>query len=250
MRSKADWAGYLARFHAERAGITESVLGQARDGAGRTPYDWAAEPVAPGLTVLDVACGSAPMHRLLRARSYVGIDFSAAELAGPAGRGVPVARADASRLPLGDGTVDAVVMSMALMLLPLPVTLQEVRRVLRPAGVFVATVPVSRPMPPGDRLRYARLLLALRHRGLEYPNGGALADAGPPFAGTGLSLGSDRARTFTYGVGSRRAADQLLGSLYLPDTDPRRTMSGRRVVRRWVGTTIAIPVRRLVATAV
>src|SRR5215207_6159097 len=35
------WSQYLAGFHAQRAGITEQVLGRAR-GADGTPYDWLA----------------------------------------------------------------------------------------------------------------------------------------------------------------------------------------------------------------
>ncbi|WP_199040862.1 hypothetical protein [Glycomyces salinus] len=34
-----DWAGYVGRFHAERPGITERVLGREFDG-GRRPYEW------------------------------------------------------------------------------------------------------------------------------------------------------------------------------------------------------------------
>jgi len=75
----ADWTGYVAGFHAQHAGITEDVLEHARDSDGMTPYDWAAEAVTPGLTVLDLACGSAPMHAHLRAGAYVGVDLSAAE---------------------------------------------------------------------------------------------------------------------------------------------------------------------------
>lgn len=72
---------------------------------------------------------------------------------------------DASLLPLRDDSVDAVVMSMALMLVPLVDTLAEVARVLRPGGVFVATVPTGGPLPSRDWLRYARLCLALHRRG-------------------------------------------------------------------------------------
>jgi len=244
----ADWTGYVAGFHAQHAGITEDVLEHARDSDGMTPYDWAAEAVTPGLTVLDLACGSAPMHAHLRAGAYVGVDLSAAELHVAAARRVPVAMGDASVLPLRDASVDAVVMSMALMLVPLAGTLAEVARVLRPGGVLVATVPTGGPLPPWDWLRYARLCLALRHWGLAYPNDQALADARVVYAAAGLTLVSDEGRPCACDLRTGDVADRLLDSLYLPDVDPARMGAGRKVARRWVGTTIAIPIRRMVAT--
>jgi SAM-dependent methyltransferase len=243
-----DWDGYVAGFHADRAGITEDLLEHAHDSGARTPYDWAAEAVPPALAVLDLACGSAPMHARLRAAPYVGVDLSPAELRSAAAREVPVAIGDASWLPLADRSVDAVVMSMALMLVPLPATLAEVARVLRPGGLLVATVPAGGPLPLGDWLRYARLCLALRHRGLAYPNDRQLADAGSALAAAGLTVTSDEARGFGCDLATPVVADRLLDSLYLPGVDATRMAAGRRVSRRWVGTTIAIPIRRLVAT--
>lgn len=242
----ADWDAYLASFHSERAGITEVVLEHAVDGHGRTPYDWAAEAVE-GADVLDLACGSAPMAGRLTGRRYIGLDLSAAELVAAAARGVPVVRADARRLPVSDAAVDTVVVSMALMLVPLGATLAEARRVLRPGGKLVATVPHSRPLPAADWVRYARLCVALRHRGLHYPNDAVLADAPAAFAAAGLTLESDEAGAFSCSLVDERVADQLLASLYLPDVAPERIHAGRRVVRRWTGTRLTTPVRRLVA---
>ena len=247
LSGNTDWAGYVAGFHADRAGVTEDLLECAHDAGGLTPYDWAANAVPPGLTVLDLACGSAPMHARLRTARYVGVDLSPAELQKAAARGVPVATGDASRLPVPDASVDAVVVSMALMLVPLPNTLAEVARVLRPGGVLVATVPSGRPLPILDWLRYARLCLALRHWGLAYPNDRLLSDAGAAFRTAGLSLSSDDTRAFGCALTTPAVAERLLDSLYLPGVDPDRIAAGRRVARRWVGTTIAVPIRRMVA---
>lgn len=247
--SEVDWPRYLARFHGERAGITEDVLEHALDADGRTAYDWAADPAPAAGRVLDLACGSAPMASRLAGRDYLGLDLSPAELAVAARRGVPVARGDATRLPLADSSVDTVVMSMALMLVPLQPALAEVRRVLRPGGTFVATLPHHRPLPPADWLRYARLCLALRHPGLSYPNDAALTDAATAFAEAGLTLTDDQARAFVCDLADVDVADQLLASLYLPDVSPARMAAGRRTVRRWVGSTITTPIRRLTATA-
>jgi hypothetical protein len=56
-----DWDRYLDEFHAARAGITEAVLGRAHDEEGMNPYAWLVEPVSHSATVVDLACGSAPM---------------------------------------------------------------------------------------------------------------------------------------------------------------------------------------------
>lgn len=245
-RPDVDWPQYLATFHSERAGITEDVLGHARDKGGRTPYDWAADAVPSGAAVVDLACGSGAMAAHLQG-AYVGFDLSAAELAAAAQKRLPVARADATRLPLADGSAEAVVMSMALMLVPLAQTLAEVRRVLRPGGAFVATVPTNRPMPARDWLRYARLCVALRHPGLSYPNDGPLQEADEAFGEAGLTLHTDEERTFMCDVSDENVSEQLLASLYLPDVAPDRFAAGRKVVHRWVGSRIATPIRLLVA---
>jgi hypothetical protein len=63
-----NWDGYLEGFHAERPGITESVLRRARAG-GTDPYDWLAEVVPRRGRVLDLGCGSAPLFRALEGLS-------------------------------------------------------------------------------------------------------------------------------------------------------------------------------------
>lgn len=247
MTGDARWADYLQTFHGERSGITEDVLVHALDASGRTPYDWLADAVPAAVQVLDLACGNGSVQSRLPGRRWTGLDLSVGELALARSRGLPVARADAVDLPLRDRSVDVVVISMALMLLPLAGTLAEVARVLRSGGLLVATVPVSGPLCRRDLLRYARLCLALRHRGLAYPQDLALRDAAPAFASAGLTLQQDETRRFVCQVHDRRVADQLLASLYLPDVASERLRHGTSVVRSWVGTGIATPVRRLVA---
>jgi SAM-dependent methyltransferase len=248
---QTDWTGYLAAFHNERAGITEDVLEHAYDEHRLTPYDWAAQAVSAlpdGATVLDLACGSAPMQPRLTAHRYLGLDASHAELRRASTAGRPVARANVAVLPVPDGSVDAVVMSMALMLVPLDATLREVARVLRPGGLFVATMPHNRPMPPRDWMRYARLCLALRRPGLHYPNDDALDEAQTAFTAAGLRLIEDEQRAFRCRLVDDSAAEQLLTSLYLPGVAAERLEHGRAVVHRWVGTSIATPIRRTTAT--
>lgn len=250
-QSDPDWPAYVAAFHAERSGITEDVLEHAFDDERRTPYDWAAGALGglpAGSRVLDLACGSAPMQPRLEEHRYVGMDASAGELRRARAAHRAVVQADATRLPLAAASVDAVVMSMALMLVPLEDTLGEVARVLRPGGVFVATVPHPRPMPARDWLRYARLCIALRHPGLRYPNDAALADPQALFATAGLRLDRDEQRAFACELADTERARRLLASLYLPDVADERMEHGRAVVDRWVGSSITTPVRLLVAS--
>ena len=241
------WSAYVARFHEQRPGITEDVLAHATDAAGATPYAWAATAVPSGSTVLDLACGSGPMAGRLPRRRYVGLDASTEELRVAAARGLAVARADAGRLPLADASVDAVVVSMALMLLPLSAALAEVGRVLRPGGVLVATVPTNRPLPWRDWLRYARLCLALRHWGLAYPNDHALRSPAAVLGAAGLRVVSDEATGFRCDLTSADLAEQVVASLYLPRVSPRRLAAGRNLARGWAGTSLTTPIRRLVA---
>lgn len=234
-----DWQGYLAEYHEERPGVTEDLLALAL-AEGATPYAWAGSAVPRGGVVADVCCGSAPTRAHLSPTTYVGMDLSAAELRRAVG--VPVVLADAVRLPLAPSSCDAVVMSMALQLVPIDAALAEVARVLRPAGTFVAIVPANQPLPPADWLRYGRLSIALRHK-VAYPNDTALA----AFTGTPeLVLISDEARAFTVDVSTRPRADLLLDALYLPGVSAERVEAGRKVVARWVGHHVAVPIRRLV----
>lgn len=245
-----DWRGYLSHFHAAHPGITEGVVAHAVDASGATPYDWLAEAVPAGREVLDLACGNGPLATRLRPGRWLGLDASGAELAVAARRGLTrLARADASRLPLPDASVDVVACSMALMLVPLGPALAEVRRVLRPGGLLVATVPSDRPLSAGDWLHYARLCLTLRHTRLRYPNDGALAHAGSVLGCHGLELTGDERRRFVCQIEHPAIAVMLVDSLYLPDTPPERLDAARRVAAGWAGVRLGLPVRRLVARA-
>jgi SAM-dependent methyltransferase len=88
---------------------------------------------------LEIGCGTGIHAAQLRGLGWspVGVDLSAGMLRHAAGR-LPVARADATRLPLRDGSVDAAITVMAHTDMPAyPAVLREISRVLRPGGRFV-----------------------------------------------------------------------------------------------------------------
>ncbi len=97
--------------------------------------------VPDGARVLDLATGVAAMAGQLLERwpsaRLCGVDLSPAQLAWARRNHprVPLARADAARLPFADGTFDRVHCSWLLEHVPRPVPiLREVRRVLKPGG--------------------------------------------------------------------------------------------------------------------
>jgi SAM-dependent methyltransferase len=94
---------------------------------------------AGGGTCLEIGCGTGVHADRLRRLGWtpVGVDLSAGMLRHAAGR-LPVARADAERLPVRDGCFPAVIAMMAHTDMPgYPAVLREVARVLRPGGAFV-----------------------------------------------------------------------------------------------------------------
>lgn len=97
-------------------------------------------------TLLDLGCGTgivtARMNR--PGLRVLGADASHGMASTALRRGVPVTLADAARLPVRSGSLDAVSAVWLLHLLRepglVPVVIAEAGRVLRPGGVFVATV--------------------------------------------------------------------------------------------------------------
>lgn len=110
-----------------------------------------------GETLLDLGCGTGANLSLAGAGvRKVGIDIHVEEL------GPGMLQGDATSLPLRSSTVDVVLALDVLEHVDDDVALAEVRRVLRPGGRFIATVPAMpslwsvRDEAAGHRRRYDR----------------------------------------------------------------------------------------------
>lgn len=145
----------LGRHVAARArppSVVDHALAGEADMAYRRRTRWLLDrlDLTDGLRVLDAGCGLgshlhllAGTHRL----DLIGLDLDADRLrrAGAEVPGAALARAAIARLPLADASVDRVLASEVLEHVPDDAAaLAEVRRVLRPGGRLVLSVPHAR----------------------------------------------------------------------------------------------------------
>jgi hypothetical protein len=219
------WNGYLAAFHDERPGVTQDVLADASADDSTDPYDWLAQALPRNGVIVDIACGSGPLATRVGSR-WIGLDRSPAEL----GRAAPIAPgrvlvADAADTPIRAGAADAV-----------------------GSGRFAVLIPATAPLTLQDRMRYVRLLAALRLRRLPFRHPDVLADPRSLLAPAGLTVVSADRRRFTYPLTEPGDTLMWVRSLYLPGLNPRRLRAAQRITRRWTGSSIGIPLMRLVAT--
>ena len=122
----ADWyeRQFLAAHHDDPIGVERTLRELLPEGPG---------------TCLEIGCGTGIHAAAVRELGWtpVGVDLSAGMLRHARGR-LPIARADAERLPVKGHGVDAVVAMMVHTDMPgYPAVLREVARVLKPGGVFV-----------------------------------------------------------------------------------------------------------------
>ncbi len=243
------WQRYLADYHGANAGITEAALEHARHDRHGTAYDWLAAAVPrPAGDVVDLACGSCPTQPRLDYRSYLGIDSSPAEVAaaGAAGRG-PVRVGDVTDLQLPDATADTVIISMALMLLPLQETLAEVARVLRPGGTLAAIVPATWPLRPPDLVPLGVLVVCLGGPG-SMPHQLGSRRLGRATAAAGLSVRSLARERFPFPLATPADADLAVRALYTPGrSDRQRRRAAAALVRLPSSMQLPVPLLRLVA---
>jgi SAM-dependent methyltransferase len=119
--------------------------------------------------VLDVGCGRKPYRAFVPAERYIGLDIDL-----PATRALGVADVlyDGRRFPLPDASFDAVLCSQVFEHVFNPEEfLGEIRRVLRPHGRLILTVPFvwDEHEQPHDFARYSSfgLKALLEHNGFE-----------------------------------------------------------------------------------
>ena len=168
---------FLRDFHDANAGATArayaplKVLRGSR--AFASTYDSLVDAVAPragGATVLDLGCGDGFLLARLLGRPglrLIGVDMSAGELAAAQvrlGSSVTLYQAKAQSLPFAAAGVDHVLCHMALMLMEqTDAVIAEIRRVLKPGGLFSAVVGANQP-PSAALAAYLDLLAAFPRR--------------------------------------------------------------------------------------
>ena len=143
---------HLRTVHQHNAGFTEKCASICRDKAGRNSYEWLAEivPDIDGICVLDLACGSGPLLKILYDRNknlkLKGVDMCPEELALAKAR-LPEGVVDLFELKaqnltaIDDNSIDVVLCHWALTLMkPITPVLNEVSRILSSGGRFAALV--------------------------------------------------------------------------------------------------------------
>ena len=152
---------HLKTVHQNNAGFTEKCASSCRDKAGRNSYEWLAEivPDVDGIRVLDLACGSGPLLKILYDRNknfkLKGVDISPEELQLAKAR-LPNGSVDLFELKaqnlegINDNSIDVVLCHWALTLMnPITPVLNAIRRVLSSGGKFAALVNGPMDAAPG-----------------------------------------------------------------------------------------------------
>ena len=152
---------HLKTIHQENTGFTEACASSCRDEAGRNSYEWLSEvvPDNASLSVLDLACGSGPLLKILFDRNknlnLKGIDMCPEELVLAKTRlknsGVNLIESKAQNLTaINDNSIDIVLCHWALTLMdPIAPVLDEIKRVLTSEGQFAALVDGPMNAAPG-----------------------------------------------------------------------------------------------------
>ena len=152
---------HLKTIHQENTGFTEACASSCRDEAGRNSYEWLSEvvPDNASLSVLDLACGSGPLLKILFDRNknlnLKGIDMCPEELLLAKSRlknsGVNLIESKAQNLTaINDNSIDIVLCHWALTLMdPIVPVLDEIKRVLTSEGQFAALVDGPMSAAPG-----------------------------------------------------------------------------------------------------
>jgi ubiquinone/menaquinone biosynthesis C-methylase UbiE len=207
---QAGWQQAAPAYAATFAGATSRFADVLLDAAG----------VAPGMRVLDIACGPGVVAAAARARGAIpiGLDFSAAmiALARAAHSEISFEEGDAEALPYCDASFDAAVSNFGIHHIPDPVrALSEARRVLRPGGRIAFTSWAA----PCQNIAWNILVDAIsRH--------GDLGAAKAPASGGGLRAPEDLLRVLKAAGFADTEANRVAGEWCF--AAPRELLGGFR----------------------
>ncbi|MFJ4965463.1 class I SAM-dependent methyltransferase [Streptomyces sp. NPDC088729] len=148
MTTTASQEEFLRAFHAEHPAVTAEAFGRGRAPDGRSSYEILSDRVAGSTRVLDLGCGDGLVLELLAragVRRLAGLDLSARSLAWarrrPGLAGAALVEGRAQQLPFADGSFDACVSHMALMLMSeIDHVAAETARVLSPGGLLACVL--------------------------------------------------------------------------------------------------------------
>ena len=164
----AGWEQAATEYDRRFGELTTQSIGPLLDAVG----------AAPGLRMLDVACGPGYVAAAAarRGSSVVGVDFSSAmvAIAAAANPELEYKEGDAEKLDLPDCSFDAVVMNFGMLHLERPESaMAEAFRVLRPGGRYAFTVWDL----PERAVAFGIILQSIQtHGNMDVP-----MPAGPPF---------------------------------------------------------------------
>ena len=248
MIDRPGWLAEIESFHRDSPGVTAKVL-KAASHRGQSPYDWLVEGVAAEEAIVDLGCGDGPTAPLISGR-WVGVDRSIEELeAAAVAKSGALVQGAFEHLPFRQHTVDAVVCSMSLMLaVDLDAAVIEIRRVLRPGGTLRLLLPSTKPLNYRDRYRYTRLRRVVGLASYFPPS--PLLEAPAKFLRQfGFAMLSDHCSRFSFDIATELDAQLLIRSLYLPEVDTAHREEAINLARSWCGSSLGIPLRRVVATS-
>ena len=184
---------HLRTVHQHHAGFTEKCASTCRDESGRNSYEWLAEivPDINGTRVLDLACGSGPLLKILHDRNknlkLKGVDMCPEELALAKARmsdgAVDLFQLEAQNLTaINNDSIDVVLCHWALTLMdPIAPVLNEISRILSSSGKFAALVNGPMDTAPGYSDVYN---LIYKYVQTKLPNYGEIDLGDPRIKGT------------------------------------------------------------------
>ena len=173
-------ADFVKDFHSKHSGLTEDLLSHYLTSSGKTSYeallDILKEP--EGKTVLDLGCGSGPLTQLCSQKvgdngKVIAVDFSIQELELAKKRvkatNVNFLCEPAHQISISDSSVDVVLCHLALALMqPLEPVIKEIRRILKPNGIFSCIVGGTNHSSPIYNEYCALLNSFLQQNSLQY----------------------------------------------------------------------------------